>query len=85
MPILRSEVLRLPAYGSACIIDKDVETSKSLDGAPDRLLAGGLVENIQFHKLGGGAERAPLVVGTGACSKGDPERLGMAGEVGTGC
>jgi hypothetical protein len=60
MPILRSQVFRLRANGCACVVDKDVETSKSLDGALDRLLTGCLVENIQLDKLGLGAERMQL-------------------------
>ena len=51
MPILRGQVLRLPANGCPGVVDKDVETSKSLDGALDRLLAGCFVENIQLDKL----------------------------------
>jgi hypothetical protein len=60
MPIPRREVLRLCANGRAGVVDKDVETAKSLYGALDRLLTGCLVENIQLHKLGLGAERMQL-------------------------
>src|SRR5579862_34733 len=60
MPILRSKIFRLRANGRAGVVDKDVESSKSLDGALDRLLTGCLLENIQLHELGLGAERMQL-------------------------
>jgi hypothetical protein len=60
MPILRGEVLRLCANGRAGVVDKDVKTAKSLDGALNRLLTGCLVENIQLLKLSLRAERTQL-------------------------
>jgi hypothetical protein len=50
VPILRGQVFRLCANGRAGVVDKDVETSESLDGALDRLPTGYLVENIQLDK-----------------------------------
>jgi len=77
MPILRSEILRLRANGGAGVVDKDIETAKSLHGALDRLLAGCLVENIQLHKLGRSAERMQLRqrrLGLGLVPPGDDDR-----------